>query len=81
MERKTVHDAAAYIRGLAELRGRNAEWAERAVREAVSLTAEAALEENVIDVVAVDVAELMEAIDGLSVTVGNETVEIGAHDC
>jgi len=80
MERKTVHDAAAYIRGLAELRGRNAEWAERAVREAVSLTAEAALEENVIDVVAVDVAELMEAIDGLSVTVGNETVEISTEN-
>ena len=42
--RKAVHDAAAYIRGLAELRGRNAEWAERAVREAVSLSADEALE-------------------------------------
>lgn len=80
MERKTVHDAAAYIRGLAELRGRNAEWAERAVREAVSLTAEAALEENVIDVVAVDVTELMEAIDGMAVTLGNETVEISTEN-
>ena len=80
MERKTVHDAAAYIRGLAELRGRNAEWAERAVREAVSLTAEAALEQNVIDVVAVDVTELMEAIDGMAVTVGNETVEISTEN-
>ncbi len=78
MERKTVHDAAAYIRGLAELRGRNAEWAERAVREAVSLTAEAALEENVIDVVAIDVTELLEAIDGMSVKLGNETVEISS---
>jgi len=78
MERKTVHDAAAYIRGLAELRGRNAEWAERAVREAVSLTAEAALEENVIDVVAVDVPELLAAIDGMSVKLGNETVEISS---
>ena len=80
MERKTVHDAAAYIRGLAELRGRNAEWAERAVREAVSLTAKAALEENVIDVVAVDVAELLEVIDGMSVMVGNETVEISTEN-
>ena len=80
MERKTVHDAAAYIRGLAELRGRNAEWAERAVREAVSLTAEAALEENVIDVIAVDVPELMAAIDGMTVTVGNETVEISTEN-
>ena len=80
MERKTVHDAAAYIRGLAELRGRNAEWAERAVREAVSLTAEAALEENVIDVVAVDVPELLAAIDGMSVKLGNETVEISSEN-
>ena len=40
MTAKQVHDAAAFIRGLAQLRGRNAEWAERAVREAVSLTAE-----------------------------------------
>src|SRR3990167_5022607 len=47
--RKAVHDAAAYIRGLAELRGRNAEWAERAVREAVSLSASEALELKVID--------------------------------
>ena len=80
MERKAVHDAAAYIRGLAELRGRNAEWAERAVREAVSLTADGALQENVIDVIAVDVPELLEAIDGMSVTLGNETVEISSNN-
>ncbi|SVA60336.1 uncharacterized protein METZ01_LOCUS113190, partial [marine metagenome] len=67
MERKAVNDAAAYIRGLAELRSRNAEWAERAVREAVSLTAEAALEKNVIDIVAVNVPELMEGINGMPV--------------
>ncbi|MDP3421644.1 MAG: nodulation protein NfeD, partial [Thiobacillus sp.] len=47
--RKAVHDAAAYIRGLAELRGRNVEWAERAVREAVSLPASDALKLKVID--------------------------------
>ena len=54
--RKVMHDAAAYIRGLAQLRGRNADWAERAVREAVSLPAAEALKLKVIDVVADDVA-------------------------
>ena len=47
--RKQVHDAAAYIRGLAQMRGHNAEWGERAVREAVSLSADEALAQNVID--------------------------------
>jgi len=57
--RKQINDAAAYIRGLAKLRGRNAEWAERAVRDAVSLSAEEALKMKVIDVVAGDVPELL----------------------
>lgn len=67
MERKSVNDAVAYIRGLAEKRGRNADWAERAVREAVSLPAEAALEQNVIDVMAASMPGLLKAIDGLQV--------------
>src|SRR5260221_4629908 len=58
-ERKVVHDAAAYIRGLAQMRGRNAEWAERAVREAESLSAEEALKIHVIDFVAADVPDLV----------------------
>jgi membrane-bound serine protease (ClpP class) len=69
MTAKQVHDAAAFIRGLAQLRGRNAEWAERAVREAVTLTAEEALREGVVDVVADDVPHLLERIDGRSVRV------------
>lgn len=69
MTRKQVHDAAAYIRGLAELRGRNVEWAERAVREAVSLSAPEALEKNVIDLVAEDVPDLLARIDGRKVKV------------
>ena len=73
MMRKVTHDAAAYIRGLAHLRGRNAEWAERAVREAVSLPAEEALKINVIDVVADDVPALLKALDGRKVTVNGET--------
>jgi membrane-bound serine protease (ClpP class) len=64
MTAKQVHDAAAFIRGLAQQRGRNAEWAERAVREAVSLTSEEALREKVIDVVARDVPDLLAQIDG-----------------
>ena len=64
MRAKVTNDAAAYIRGLASTHGRNADWAERAVRESVSLTAEEALEEDVIEFVAPDLPALLEAIDG-----------------
>jgi membrane-bound serine protease (ClpP class) len=64
MTRKVTHDAAAYIRSLAQLRGRNAEWGERAVREAVSLSAADALELKVIDLVAEDVNALLKKLDG-----------------
>ncbi len=67
-ERKVVNDAAAYIRSLAERRGRNAEWAEQAVRSAASLTAQAALEKHVINVVAEDVPSLLRKIDGMTVS-------------
>ncbi len=70
--RKAVHDAAAYIRGLAELRGRNVEWAERAVREAVSLPADEALAMKVIDHVAADLADLMQQVHGRSVEVNGQ---------
>ncbi|MEX0374534.1 NfeD family protein [Spiribacter pallidus] len=63
-ERKLINDAVAYIRSLAELRGRNADWAERAVRESVSLSADAALAAEVIDGVAATPAELLAAVDG-----------------
>ncbi len=69
MEKKAVHDAAAYIRGLAQLRGRNVEWAERAVREAVSLSAEEAVKLKVADLIAKDVDELLRKIDGRTVNV------------
>ncbi|QSN63650.1 nodulation protein NfeD [Caballeronia sp. M1242] len=62
--RKQVHDAAAYIRGLAQLRGRNAQWAERAVREAVALSANEALAQKVIDLTATDIPDLLAKLDG-----------------
>lgn len=64
---KAINDAVAYIRGLAELRGRNAEWAEKAVREAASLTSSKALEQNVIDLVANDLDDLLQQMDGRTV--------------
>ncbi len=67
MTAKSVNDAVAYIRSLAELRGRNADWAERAVREAASLSAQAALQEGVIDFVSPDLQTLLDDLDGVSV--------------
>jgi membrane-bound serine protease (ClpP class) len=64
MTRKQVNDAAAYIRGLAQMRGRNAEWAEKAVRQAVSLSASEALKDRVVDLVAEDVPALLGRLDG-----------------
>src|SRR5262245_28294450 len=74
MERKLINDAVAYIRSLAELRNRNADWAEKAIREAATLTATAALQERVIDVIAKDVSDLLSQIDGrTTTTVAGET--------
>lgn len=64
MEKKVINDAAAYIRGLAVLRGRNVEWAEAAVREAVNLTATEAMEQGVIDVIAANIDDLLAQING-----------------
>lgn len=69
MDAKTTNDAIAYIRGLAQLRGRNVEWAEKAVREAATLTASEALEQHVIDFVAADLDALLAAADGRTVQV------------
>jgi membrane-bound serine protease (ClpP class) len=80
MERKILNDAVAYIRGLAELRGRNAEWAEQAVRGAASLSANAALKQNVIDVVARDLPDLLSQIDGREVHVGSSVVKLATRD-
>lgn len=79
LTRKQVHDATAYIRSLAELRGRNVEWAERAVREAVSLSAEQALKEKVIDLIAADVADLLAQLDGRSVKTAQGEVKLATR--
>ncbi|MDH3750845.1 MAG: nodulation protein NfeD [Gammaproteobacteria bacterium] len=76
MERKVLNDAVAYIRGLAERHGRNADWAEKAVRDAATLTATDALAENVIEFVAKNHAELLELVDGYEVEVESGAVTL-----
>jgi membrane-bound serine protease (ClpP class) len=70
---KATNDAAAYIRSLAEAHGRNADWAERAVRESISASAQEALDLGVIDLIANDVPSLLRALDGRAVTLGDGT--------
>ncbi len=73
---KTLNDAIAYIRSLAQLRGRNAPWAEQAVRGAATLTASEAAQQHVIDFVATDVADLLAKADGRRVQVGDRSVTL-----
>lgn len=80
MERKVLNDAIAYIRSLAERYGRNAEWAERAVRDAATLTAGEALEQNVIDILAKDIPDLLRQVSGLEVMTDAETVTLATDD-
>lgn len=68
-KQKIINDAVAYLRSLAELRGRNQEWAEKAVREAASIPASEALQLGVIDIVATGMADLMKQLDGREVPV------------
>ena len=81
MTAKATNDAVALIRSLAELRSRNADWAEKAVREAASLSSGAALEQKVIDLVARSPAELLRAIDGRTVELaGGATRQLATSD-
>jgi len=80
MERKVLNDAIAYIRSLAERYGRNAEWAEKAVRDAATLTAREALEQNVVDFIADDRADLLRQVDGYEVDVNNELATLATSN-
>jgi membrane-bound serine protease (ClpP class) len=76
MTAKMVNDAVAYIRSLAQMRGRNAKWAERAVREGVSLAVNDALKENVINLIASDINDLLHQLDGHKVAMGDKTLTL-----
>lgn len=80
MQRKIINDAVAYIRSLAVLRGRNADWAEQAVRDAVSIGAEEALAEGVIELVAIDLDDLLSQLDGRSVPMGAAKLVLATAD-
>ena len=69
MSEKVLNDIVSYARGIAKERGKNAEWVEKAIRESVSITAEEALENNVIDLIAEDIDTLIKSIDGREVTI------------
>jgi membrane-bound serine protease (ClpP class) len=80
MERKIVNDAVAYLRSLAQLRGRNADWAEKAVREGATLTADEAVRDKVVDLLAGNVGDLLDRLDGRAVrTVDGEHVLATRH--
>lgn len=80
MSRKALHDAVALIRSLAQFHGRNQQWAERFVREAATLTAQEALHEGVVDMIAPDLATLLRQAEGRTVhlTTGNAVLHLGA---
>jgi membrane-bound serine protease (ClpP class) len=76
MERKQVNDAVAYLQGLAELRGRNVQWAEQAVRGAASLSASEALKAHVIEIIARDEQDLLAQLNGRAVQIGNRPIQL-----
>ena len=76
MERKLVNDAVAYIRALAELHSRNADWAERAVRDAASLSAQAAKDTGVVEIVATDVGDLLAQANGRTIRLAGRSLPL-----
>nr|WP_246728565.1 nodulation protein NfeD [Microvirga terricola] len=80
MTAKVTNDAVAFIRSLAELRRRNADWAEQAVREAASLSAQAALDKGVIDIIARDDADLLSRIDGREIEIAGARRRLATGD-
>ena len=80
MSEKVVNDMAAYARGIAEDKGKNGEWVEKAIRESVSITADEALKNNVIDLVAKDIDELLQLLDGREVNVVGGKITLKTAD-
>lgn len=80
MKEKVENDAVAYIKSIAERRGRNAEWAQDAVKKSVSATAEEALELNIIDVVAEDLEDLLARLDGREIALGERPVVLDTKE-
>lgn len=81
MDRKVLEDSVAYIKSLAELRGRNVSWAEKTVREAANLTATEALKLNVTDYIAEDLPHLLGQIDGINIpNVGGRSLTLNTKD-
>src|SRR6185503_7244714 len=80
MRAKQINDAAAYIRGLAQMRGRNGDWGERAVREAVSLSSAEAQKLKVVDIVARDIPDLLRQVHGRKVSVAGAERTLATAD-
>jgi len=76
MSEKVVNDMVAYVRSIAKERGRNQDWVEKAIRESVSITADVAVRENVVDLVARDIDDLLELLDGRQVLIDTEKVTL-----
>jgi membrane-bound serine protease (ClpP class) len=80
MSEKVVNDMASYARGIAEDKGKNGEWVEKAIRESVSITAEEAVEKNVVDLVAKDIDDLLRLLDGREVSLPSGKVTLKTAD-
>lgn len=80
MQTKAINDLIAYIKSLAELHGRNSKWAEKAVTEAATLTAKGALKNNVINIIAKDVSELLVKLHGRSIGLGKSPVTLNTKN-
>ena len=80
LDRKVLNDAVAFIKSLAQMRGRNAQWMEKAVRDAATLTADEALREHVVEIVARDIPDLVTKLDGRTVAVAGTDRKLALKD-
>lgn len=80
MSEKVVNDMASYGRGIAQDKGKNADWVEKAIRESVSITAEEAVEKKVVDLVAADIDELLKLLDGREIELQKGKVTLKTKD-